>query len=274
MGSKSRSFIFDTLTGVVETRGRAGALAIALLCWSVMRFFGTLIRATNRAWGAEVNNWWRLPAKSLLFLVVVLAMIPLGMALPVIVRSLQGWLVSHTELSEWNYSFAGFVLRVGILFLGLAVFYRMAPRRTTTFDEVWAASAVTTALLVAVQTLFGFYLASFRHIESRVRHLWRNHGHAAVDLSIRLCLHFRCLPVCCRRCLRRKSGAPDVALPAGAFTRTQNRQHSHCSRRRQAQSVRQPFSDPSCRACMATPSDGASGSDRPPPTQPRSPPGA
>jgi Ca2+-transporting ATPase len=91
MGSQSRSFIFDTLTGVVETRGPAAALAIALLCWSVMRFFGTLIRATNRAWGAEVHNWWRLPVKSLLFLLVVLAMIPLAIALPVIMKAVEGW---------------------------------------------------------------------------------------------------------------------------------------------------------------------------------------
>lgn len=161
MGSKSRSFIFDTLAGVVETRGRAGALAIALLCWSVMRFFGTLIRATNRAWGAEVHNWWRLPAKSLLFLVVVLALIPLGIALPVFTETIAGLLVFHAEFSAWIYSLAGFALRVGILFVGLAVFYRMAPRRKTSFNEVWTAAAVTTALLVAVQALFGFYLAHF-----------------------------------------------------------------------------------------------------------------
>jgi YihY family inner membrane protein len=161
MGSKSRSFIFDTLTGVVETRGRASALAIALLCWSVMRFIGTLIRATNRAWGSEVHNWWRLPVKSLLFLVVVLAMIPLGIALPVIMKTLQGSLVSHAEFSAWIYSLAAFALRVGVLFLGLAIFYRMAPRRKTSFNEVWAATAITTALLVAVQALFGLYLQHF-----------------------------------------------------------------------------------------------------------------
>jgi Ca2+-transporting ATPase len=146
---------------VVETRGSAGVFAIALLCWSVMRFFGTLIRATNRAWGAEVHSWWRLPVKSLLFLVAVMAMIPFGIALPVIMKTLQGWLVSHAEVSAWVYSLAGFTLRVGILFLGLAVFYRMAPRKKTSFKEVWAAAAVTTALLVAVQTLFGFYLGHF-----------------------------------------------------------------------------------------------------------------
>src|SRR5690242_13845548 len=65
IGTHKESFIFQTIEGVAASRGPASAVAVALLCWGAMRVLATMIRATNRAWGREVHNWWRLPLKSL-----------------------------------------------------------------------------------------------------------------------------------------------------------------------------------------------------------------
>jgi len=53
VGDEKQSYIFDTVAGVVKARGPAGTVAFVLLAWAAMRFFGTLIRATNRAWASR-----------------------------------------------------------------------------------------------------------------------------------------------------------------------------------------------------------------------------
>ena len=71
-------YIFDTIGGVVKARGQASAIAFLMLVWSAMQFFTTLISATNRAWGAEAYNWWRLPLKSLIFLALMVSAVLIG----------------------------------------------------------------------------------------------------------------------------------------------------------------------------------------------------
>ena len=60
--------IFGAITGVIEARKQAGAVAFLLLVWAALQCFISLICATNRAWGTAVDNWWRLPLKSLALL--------------------------------------------------------------------------------------------------------------------------------------------------------------------------------------------------------------
>ena len=65
--------IFDTIAGVITARKQAGAVALLILVWVALQCFTTLICATNRAWGAAMYNWWRLPLKSLMLLAVTVS---------------------------------------------------------------------------------------------------------------------------------------------------------------------------------------------------------
>ena len=48
-----------------------------------------------------------------------------------------------------------------MVFFGLSLFYRLAPRRPTRFAEVWAAALCATVLLRAGESLFVIYLKNF-----------------------------------------------------------------------------------------------------------------
>lgn len=156
-----QSYIFDTIAGVVNARREAGAVALLILLWTAIQCFITLIRATNRAWNAADYNWWRLPLKSLALLGVTAGAVFLGIAAPVLVRIVTGWLFPVSDFYSWIYTLGGFFVPLIVIFLSLSLFYRLAPRRPTRFAEVWAAALGATALLQATGYLFVIYLKNF-----------------------------------------------------------------------------------------------------------------
>jgi len=153
--------IFDALAGVVQAREQAGAVALLVLVWSAIQCFTTLICATNRAWGTEVYSWWRLPLKSLALLGVTAGAVLVGMATPVLVKMAKDWLFPVNDFRSWVYALGSFVIPLSVMFFGLTLFFRLAPRRPTQFTEVWAAALCATALLQTAESLFVIYLKNF-----------------------------------------------------------------------------------------------------------------
>jgi Ca2+-transporting ATPase len=153
--------IFDTLAGVTKAREQAGAVALLILVWVALQCFTTLICATNRAWGTAVYNWWRLPLKSLVLLGITAGAVLLGMAVPVLMRMARGWFFPVHDFRSWGYALGSFSIPLLVVFFGLSLFYRLAPRRPTRFSEVWAAALCATVLLRAGESLFVIYLQDF-----------------------------------------------------------------------------------------------------------------
>ncbi|MDD5272847.1 MAG: YihY/virulence factor BrkB family protein [Methylovulum sp.] len=156
-----QSYIFDTIVGVVNARGQASVVALLMLVWSAMQFFTTLIATTNQAWGAETFNWWRLPFKSLVFLSIMVSAVLFSMAMPVLIKMVEDNLLPVNVWSAWLYALAGFVIPSLVVFIGLSLFYKLAPNRPTLFGEVWPAALCVTVLLQVAQSLFVVYLESF-----------------------------------------------------------------------------------------------------------------
>jgi len=153
--------IFDAIAGVIAAREQAGAVALLILVWTALQCFTTLICATNRAWGTEVYNWWRLPLKSLVLLGVTAGAVLLGMVAPVLAKMAKDWVFPANDFRSWVYALGSFVIPLLVVFLSLGLFYRLAPRRPTRFAEVWAAALCATALLQAAESLFVIYLTNF-----------------------------------------------------------------------------------------------------------------
>jgi len=153
--------IFDTLAGVIEAREQAVAVAFLILVWAAIQLFTTLICATNRAWSTPVYNWWRLPLRSLVLLGIMVGAVLLGMAVPVLMRMAKGWLFPGHDFRSWVYGLGGFFIPLLLVFFGLSLFYRLAPRRPTRFAEVWASALCATVLLRAGESLFVIYLKDF-----------------------------------------------------------------------------------------------------------------
>lgn len=161
IGGETQSYIFDTIAGVVQARRQAGMVALLVLGWAAMRFFSTLISATNRACGTEVENWWRLPLKSLVFLALMVGAILLGISGPVLVKVAKDKIFPVNDFSSWVYSIGSYFIPSLVVFLGLSLFYKLAPRLPTRFAGVWPAALFATALLQATDGLFVIYLRDF-----------------------------------------------------------------------------------------------------------------
>ncbi len=82
-----------------------------------------------------------------------------------------------------------------VVFLGLSLFYRLAPRRPTRFAEVWAAALCATVLLRAGESLFVIYLKDFATLNAVYGAFGGFMALAAVDLSFRMRFHLRRLPL-------------------------------------------------------------------------------
>ena len=162
IGTELQSRISHTVAGVIKQGKVAGGVAVVMLIWVAIQGVTTLINTTNRAWGTEAHNWWRLPLRSLVVLGIVICTVLLGMTLPVLARAAQHWLFPPDDLLPWMFDISvGFVMPLAVVFIGLCWFYKLAPGRTTRFAEVWLAALVTTALLRASEILFVVYLRDF-----------------------------------------------------------------------------------------------------------------
>lgn len=153
--------VFDAIAGVIQAREQAVAVALLILVWAALQCFTTLICATNRAWGTVVHNWWRLPLKSLVLFGITAGAVLLGMAVPVLMRMAEGWLFPAHGFSSWVFGWGSFFIPLVVVFFGLSLFYRLAPRRRTRFAEVWVAALCATVLLRAGESLFVIYLKDF-----------------------------------------------------------------------------------------------------------------
>ena len=166
ISGEAHRHIFDAITGVINARGRANVVASLLLIWVAIQGFSTLICATNLAWGAAAKNWWHLPLKSLALLCVTAGLVLLGMAALVLMRMPQGALFAVSDFHSWVYALGSFFVPLLVVFLSLSLFYRLAPRRSTRFAEVWAAALCATILMQAADSLFVVYLKDFARLNA------------------------------------------------------------------------------------------------------------
>lgn len=166
IGADEQSYIFDAVAGVIDSRRPVSVVAFAMLAWASLRLFVTLIRAVNRAWGIEVRDWWRLPLKSLVLLAILVAGVPLGLAVPVAARIAMNWLSPVYDFGSQVYAVGSFLVPLLGVFICLSLLYRVAPRRQTRFVEVWVGALCATLLLKAFVSLFGLYLREFASLNA------------------------------------------------------------------------------------------------------------
>lgn len=161
ISGEMQHLIFNGIAGVINSREQAGLVALLALVWTAIQCFTTLIVATNRAWGTEVYNWWRLPLKSLTLLGITAGAVLLGMAVPVLIRMAKAWLFPMVEFRSWVDNLVSYFIPSVVVFFGLSLFYRFIPSRPTRFSEVWVAALCATVLLRAAESLFIIYLENF-----------------------------------------------------------------------------------------------------------------
>ncbi len=153
-----------TIHGMLEARGKISLTAFPLLLWGALKFLRTLIRTTNRVWQTRPYNWWRLPLKSLGLLGITLSAVFIGVLLPGWAQLAQSWFTTHLNFPEWAFGLLFRLIPWLVLFYGLLMIYRLAPRRRTRFSEVWAGALAATILITLGERLFMFYAANIAQL--------------------------------------------------------------------------------------------------------------
>jgi YihY family inner membrane protein len=161
LNDKITQDVSDILNGMINARGKVLVITPLVFMLAAFHFFNVLIRAVNEAWGVQATSWWHLPAKSLLLLGITGVTILLGIALPILGRLLKHWLFSNYDFGPWVYYSAIYFVPVVILFWGLNALYRFAPLRPTRFSQIWAATAIVTGSLFALEGLFVLCVKAF-----------------------------------------------------------------------------------------------------------------
>lgn len=158
--------VFETIVRVVKARAKFGIVASVVLVWGSLHFFKALIRATNKAWDAPLHTWWRIPLKSLLLLLVMGSTLLIGISVSVLSKVVRRGLPMADEMTAAAFSIGLSIASMGILFYGLVLFYKLAPRRPTRFAEVWVGGAVATILLRLLEFIFVLYLRNFSQLNA------------------------------------------------------------------------------------------------------------
>lgn len=162
--AESTTAVIRTIDGVLRSRKSAGVIAFVVLAWSSLRFFQGLVHGVNRAWGTKEYSWWRLPIKNVLMVAILASALFIGIMVPAV--------IDQVEYMYWRYAWEfgldfGFFIHLFrlarllipplVLFYGFSMFYKFAPRRRTTFREVWAAALFVTFGLNLLQWMFVLY---------------------------------------------------------------------------------------------------------------------
>ena len=172
VNTDKHDLVRETIHGVIKARRGVGSFALLGLVWSSLRFFQSLVRGVNRAWGTHEYTWWRLPIQNMLMVVILASALLVGVLAPAVLVWIQNW-VGHFNISHglsviaFGFGLVRFLLPSAVLFYGFSMFYRLAPRRRTTFGEVWVGALGVTLLLQLLQFLFVLYaknMANFNRV--------------------------------------------------------------------------------------------------------------
>jgi Ca2+-transporting ATPase len=159
--------VIRTIQGVVKSRGKASLIAFAILLWSAIRFFQALVHGVNKAWGTKDYSWWRLPIKNFAMVGILASALLLGIVAPTALNNIEYFYWKHSWEFGLDFLFVNhlfdtlrLLLPPLVLFYGFSMFFKFAPRRKTTFREVWVAALVVTVGLDVLQRLFVLYTRS------------------------------------------------------------------------------------------------------------------
>ncbi len=163
LSSEDYGTISKTVNGVIDARGSLGVVSLVGLLWSALGFFQALVGAVNAAWKQEQPPWWRMPLKNLKVFAILLSALILGNFLPVISKTVQGYLNFIGWLGPILFSLVNLLVPTVVLFYGFALFFRFAPRSAskTTFSLVWLPALLVTVFLQIAQYLFVIYTTNF-----------------------------------------------------------------------------------------------------------------
>lgn len=158
LNSRDLQIVNLAIHGVADSPGGLSLLATAGLLWSSTHFFHAMVRGVNRAWDTIEHPWWRVPVHSFVMLGMVGSALFIGVLMPVVINELERRAALQDQTFGLVFSLAILLVPSLVLFYGLSLFYKFAPRRRTRFLEVLPSAIVVTVLLQVCRRLFEKYV--------------------------------------------------------------------------------------------------------------------
>lgn len=160
----TRDSVQTTVQSFMNSRLGSGLVSFGIVLWCSLRFFQSLVTGVNKAWGTKEYDWWRLPLMNLLMTAVLASALLIGIITPTVINGLEQYYLDHRSffgfdqgLGSQALNLARWLLPPLLLFYALTLFYKFAPRRRTTFREVWLEAFAVTIILGGLQKLFLIY---------------------------------------------------------------------------------------------------------------------
>lgn len=146
-----QKYIFDTISDVIESRGKMSIMAFFILVWMSLQCFITLVYSINLAWNIKASNWWSMPVKSIILFVIMISIASLLM--------IVAWFF---PIQIWQYKIGILIFQVSLVFVSLSLCYKIAPiTGSIQFSHVYPSALFTTGLLWIAAKLFRIYLSNF-----------------------------------------------------------------------------------------------------------------
>jgi YihY family inner membrane protein len=208
--AKDRVALAATVVHVIQHGAGASVFGLLALVWSSLRFFQALVIGVNRAWALPDYGWWKLPLKNLFMIGSLVGALGVGVVAPLL--AFQTLVLTRLNI-PWFSAILTDLLPAILLFCGLALFYKFAPRRALPFRAVWPAALIATILLKAGQWLFGWYLntgfGDFNAI----------YGTFGTIMALMLWIYFSGVVIilsCCFSAVTQGAFAPSMQRPASS----------------------------------------------------------
>lgn len=158
LNSRDLHVVNVAIHGVADSPGGLGVIATVGLLWSSTHFFHAMVRGVNRAWGTVEHPWWRVPVHSFVMLGLVGSALLIGVLAPLVINEVARRAALQNQTLGLLSSMAILLVPSVVLFYGLSLFYKFAPRRRTRFMEVIPSALVVTMLLQVCRGLFERYV--------------------------------------------------------------------------------------------------------------------
>ncbi len=163
-GLSTGESVQSTVENFMRSRLGSGLVSFAIVLWCSLRFFQALVTGVNKAWGTKEYDWWRLPLMNLLMVTILSSALLIGIVTPTVINGIDKYYIDHQSFFGFDQGLGARMLNLVrwllpplLLFYALALFYKFAPRRKTTFREVWLEAISVTLVLGGLQKLFLIY---------------------------------------------------------------------------------------------------------------------
>jgi membrane protein len=161
----SGTVVSDTIQGVSQGWGAAGAIAVIGLLWSGMGFFGAVRKSLNTAWGIkQPRPFLRERMMEFLMMLGLGALLIISLGLTAAFKVIQAANISifgHLLSNGLFWHAVVILTSVAVTFVVFLLLYKFVPNTRVRWRHVWVGALVAAALIETAKNVFVWFLGHF-----------------------------------------------------------------------------------------------------------------